>query len=433
MPKSVIKSGLITVLMTFLLSWQLEAQSVLGNSPFSRFGLGELVPDYNVRNAGMGNTGLANPDPDFVNIQNPALLPFNKLTNIDLGLIYNSRAMDDGAFKHSSRGGSVNYIGLSLPLSKKVTSYIGFMPLSSVDYQMGVSSTFSDGRIFRTALNGTGGLNKVNLGVGFPLTKRLNIGFMPTVIFGNINNSTSYSISDPGTINAPAAVVQTSSSILDITGRMGINYRIPLDTLDRYFLSFGGYGELGRNMGGNRLNQVIYTPAAYTTQFRIGDTLASTSGTTSYPASFGVGFSFARLLSYTISADFKYSLNEGSTFNGVAAPYKNSWTAGIGGEWTPNAYSQNYLGICTYRVGFNMSQTPLVTRGNSVQDNSVSFGFTAPITRKEAKFTRPYISGALIFGQRGGIELNGLQENYIRFVFGVTLNDATWFKRYKHD
>jgi hypothetical protein len=414
---------------------QSQAQSVLGNSPISRFGLGDLIPEQNVRSLGMGMTGIANPDPDFVNLMNPALLTFHKMVNLEVGLSYIAKDLSDVNTTYKSRGGGISYLSFTFPLTNRLVSNLSIMPLSSVDYSVRFSEKnyFGDGRNFNKVLSGSGGLNKVNFNLGYNITRRWSIGLAPSLIFGNINNDVTYGVITPNASGEPFVITNNNYNIFDATGRAGFNYRVPLDTLDKHFLSIGGFAELGRNLNGNLLGRIEYLPSSFTTAFRLTDTIASGSVKATYPAAFGIGISYSKLLSYTLTADMQYRLFEGSTFGEQRAPYRNSFMVGVGGEWTPNAYSKNYLGICTYRGGLNYTQQPLVLGGSQLNDYSVSLGITAPMVRKEAKFTRPYISTALVIGQRGSVATNGISEYYIKACLGITLNDATWFKRYKHD
>jgi hypothetical protein len=167
--------------------------------------------------------------------------------------------------------------------------------------------------------------------------------------------------------------------------------------------------------------------------YRSGDTLSSVTDKVTYPGTYALAISYTKPLKWGVSADFTYRNFEGSVAGNTTLPYRNTFKAALGGEWTPNAYSQNYLGICTYRAGVSYGQLPLVLGGSQLTDMNVAVGMTAPITRKEAKFTRPYLNVALIWGSYGGVSTNGLQNNYFRLSFSATLNDATWFKRYKHD
>jgi len=421
-----------TLLLVVLLSSQALAQSISGYSPLSRFGYGSLQPQGSTRNQGMGGAGAALPDPDFVNLQNPALLGYHRLSNLEVGLGYVANTWQDSANTHRSRGGGLNYLAITLPLTNQLTSHISFQPVSTVDYTIRLSSRFADSATFAKNSQGRGGLNRVNLGFGYNFENGLSLGIMPSFIFGQIQNIVEYRVINKGGFADHSTYYNSSTAVADVVGRLGINYRTRVDSSSNSYFSVGASAELGRTLGGSRLADLIYLPGNSSSAFRNGDTLNNNRGQFSYPSTYIFSLGYSKPLRWGVAADVSYQTFTGATFGDETLPYRNTINIAVGGEWTPNAYSQSYLGICTYRGGFNYGTLPMVLGGSQLQDMSFSIGMTAPITRKEAKFTRPYLNAALIVGQQGSSS-NGLQNSYIRLSLSATLNDATWFRRYKHD
>lgn len=426
-------SLLVTFVLATLVTTQTVAQSITGFNPLSRFGYGSLVPQQSVRNQGMGGAGNALPDPDFVNFQNPALLGYQRLSNLEIGLNYVSNTWQDSSSTHLSRGGGLSYFALTVPLTNQLTSSISFQPLSVVDYTIRLNSRFADSALFAKNSQGRGGLNRVNLGFGYNFENGLSLGVQPSFIFGQIQNIIEYRVVNRGGLPDHSTYFNSSTSVADVVAKIGANYRVRTDSLRNTYFSAGGYAEFGRSLGGSRLADLIYLPGNSSTGFRRGDTLIDGRDQFSFPSTYSFGLSYSRPLYWGIAADVTYQTFTSGTFAGERLPFQNSLSASLGGEWTPNAYSQNYLGICTYRGGVAYAQLPVVINNTQLEDYSFSVGVTAPITRKEAKFTRPYLNAALTVGQQGNRNTAGLQNAYLRLSFSVTLNDATWFKRYKHD
>src|SRR5688572_22582544 len=71
---------------------EIQAQE---NSPYSRYGVGDILPSQNIVNRSMG--GLAIPYRDFqsVNFVNPASLAWLKVTTLDIGVEYSSRTLHE--------------------------------------------------------------------------------------------------------------------------------------------------------------------------------------------------------------------------------------------------------------------------------------------------------------------------------------------------
>src|SRR5687768_959217 len=71
----------------------LSAQAQTENSPYSRYGLGDIVPGQNILNRGMGGVTAAYSDFHTVNFTNPASYAKLKYTTLDFGLDINSRTL----------------------------------------------------------------------------------------------------------------------------------------------------------------------------------------------------------------------------------------------------------------------------------------------------------------------------------------------------
>ena len=77
---------LILFSAAIFITFQVSAQN--GNSPYSVLGLGDISSPGYIRNMAMGGTGVSNGNPEFINIQNPALLHINKFQNLDLKFVF---------------------------------------------------------------------------------------------------------------------------------------------------------------------------------------------------------------------------------------------------------------------------------------------------------------------------------------------------------
>ena len=65
-------SALLVLALTFALPHEMRAQSNSTESPYSRFGIGELSQKTAGVSRGMGNVGIALRSDRFVNPKNPA-------------------------------------------------------------------------------------------------------------------------------------------------------------------------------------------------------------------------------------------------------------------------------------------------------------------------------------------------------------------------
>ena len=79
----IIKLGLLG--LTLCLSGVLAAQSI--NSPYSNHQLGEFLFQGLPHNFSMGQVGTGTPTPWHINLQNPALLTYNKFSSFQVVLV----------------------------------------------------------------------------------------------------------------------------------------------------------------------------------------------------------------------------------------------------------------------------------------------------------------------------------------------------------
>ena len=71
----------------------LSVQAQTENSPYSRYGLGDIVPSQNILNRGMGGVSAAYSDFHTVNFINPASYSKLKYTTFDFGLELDNRTL----------------------------------------------------------------------------------------------------------------------------------------------------------------------------------------------------------------------------------------------------------------------------------------------------------------------------------------------------
>ena len=115
----------------------LQAQE---NSPYSRFGLGDLTPSTNILNRAMGGVAIPYNDLQSVNFTNPASYAYLKVTTLDIGLDLSSRTLipNDESGKFNSKYLIPSYVQIGLPMKKKGFwgLNIGFKPMSRISYDL---------------------------------------------------------------------------------------------------------------------------------------------------------------------------------------------------------------------------------------------------------------------------------------------------------
>ncbi len=151
------------------------------------------------------------------------------------------------------------------------------------------------------------------------------------------------------------------------------------------------------------------------------------TGTVVSPASWKVGFSFARRDKWGIMADVKATNWNDFTALGRKDSLRNSLSYHLGFSYIPDSKSKNILGRIEYRVGGRYEKSNLAVFGTGVDVTALTFGAGIPMGR-----TRSRLNVGAEWMQRGTTENGLIQENYFRVFVGITFADK-WFYRYRYD
>lgn len=404
------------------------SQSKIGNSPLSRYGLGLQFPDGLSRNQGMGNVGIANIGLDHLNLQNPALLQYNRFVNIEGGYHFQQKYFKNEISSSDRSGGGPLHLVIGLPVSKRTTAAFGIKPFSAKEYKFysPVSAPFDTAVSISTFQQMQGSLSQVFLATGVKVTKNLNLGVEASYVFGTF--------------------AQTDSIIVAYRGLFGSQYSIARETLFKGFMIRPGFSwviPLNKEkntsfvVGGTVQFMPVLDAKNYGTVFRpFGvDTInKGTNASFQHPVQYGLGIAYQKSYNVRIAADFKYIMATGLNLPYASSTIKNGWQAGLGGEYIPGtSKSTRYINIINYRAGVQLSASPYTINNESIKSRLVTLGASFPIIRKESKFMRPLFNAAFQFGQMGNANTFEGRDRYIGFVLGVTLNDQLWFQRYRID
>ena len=203
--KSIVKTFCTVLILLFV--QQVTAQE---NSPYSRYGIGDLVPNTNTVNRGMGGVSAGYVDVLSINFNNPASYSrfqtmaeagSNKVMSgrvlLDVGVNYESRTLQspNQPLKFSSSYGYFSYVQVGMPLNKKWGLSFGLRPLSRVNYNINRLEQLTDPLTGKsidtaaTAFSGNGGGFLPTIGTGYAFGD-LSIGGNIGYLFGRKEVST---------------------------------------------------------------------------------------------------------------------------------------------------------------------------------------------------------------------------------------------------
>jgi hypothetical protein len=419
-----------------LLSGSAMAQG-LGNSPYSRLGLGDYTGNLGgVRQLGMGGTGVAAPNTGNVNELNPALLYYTPRTTWEVGFNAQVKTVRNATTSSRAGTGTLGYLALAVPLNRRWGAGIGLKPYSTVDYESASTGPVNGdpASVAYRQYKGTGGLSEAYLGTGFHLLRDLNVGGSVSYLFGTIDQMTGTAITTP-TITARQLVVDNESlRYSDFLFRAALQYRHKFSK--DLNLNVGAVQSFRTDLSANRIRTAERQEATGAVTSSVS--LSDDTGNVTVPALSQVGITLDNSRNWTASVDV--SRQQWSKFRSFSAlstsALSDTWRVAAGGEFTPDPGSvEHYFQRVTYRFGLSVAQMPYQPAGQNLYDRAVHWGFAFPLPTASA-LESTTVSLAFLYGVRGNTDYlygNGgnsnVQENYLRVQVGATLSNRWFIKR----
>ena len=422
----------------FLVSFSLTALSVIQthaqeNSPYSRYGLGDLIPAQNILSRSMGGLSTAFTDYQAVNFSNPASYTGLKITTLDIGLDYTSRTLRtlNPPKKFTSANLVPSYVQIGLPLSKKREwgMNLGLRPVSRINYEIFTRTRVPNVDSIQYKYVGYGGSYQAYMGMAYG-TKSLSVGFNAGYMFGNKEYSTRVSF-----INDTVKYKSTSSTDTSNFGglflNLGVQYKIKLSK--QYTLRLGATANLQSTLNATRSitrETIDFSP---TVGIVVVDSIykgQNQKGEIIYPSSWTAGFMIERNEKWMAGAEINVDKWGDYRYYGEADKLKNSFMARVGGQFMPDNKSTKYWNRVVYSAGFMIGTDPIFY-SKRVGYYAFTFGTRLPVRR--SGYTNQYttVNTAFEIGFRGN-KTNEISENIFRFSLGLNLSDV-WFIKRKYE
>jgi hypothetical protein len=431
------------------------------NSPYSRYGLGDLTPNHNVFTRGMGgiSAGIADNSSIYispnsgVNFTNPASLSTIISTIFDVGTEIDYRILKSSnpAKKFTSANTYVSYLQIAFPLTtpkmaKKKMSWgmsLGLKPVSKINYKIERNERLTGIDSLNTLYEGNGGVNQVHVGTGFRY-KNFSFGINAGYMFGSKDYSTKLTfIPDSSTTYYYLSNSENKTSFGGFFINGGLQYDIALAKDGKNdvtkSLRLGVYGNLKQNLNANNdlvREIIIYDPNG--NQYQLDSVYEENNikGKISFPAMVSAGAVYEDS-HWLIGADFDYGNWASYRYYGQTDNVQNNWTVRLGAQYLPaklNTPVKKYFSFVKYRAGFYYGPDYIKTTSNRPE-----YGFTVgtgmPLTslKRRSSFDRSYVvlNTGLEFGSRGNKQTN-LRESLVRFSIGISMN-AQWFQKPKYN
>lgn len=425
-----------------------SAQTVT-NSPYSRYGIGDLNFMGDSHNLAMGGTSVAESTPLYINLVNPAGITNFRQQRFVFDVGMDVRYTNTTSAAASQKNSNATFRYLAGGFAAKPWWFFSFQlrPMSSVGYAFSDTARLKyseETSIFSETFNGKGGLNKLSIATAFKFWNTVSVGATGSVLFGNLeryhhiqnlkNNGRPDGYSSTLTNN----VTYTDKFIMhglqyDLGFRVEKGWKSRKDSLvDAVRISLGAY--VGGDSELKSRNELFLSSTHYTSSGSkiysyqsFSDTVAcdtSYRGRLAIPGGFGVGMSVEFMDKLMVNADYHYQ--DWSKFalpgHSESSDMREYKYMGLGMQFVYDKYSSRFFRTINYRVGIHKQETYIKINGHGVDDRGVSFGLGLPIRTL-------LLNVGVNLGKRGTTEYNLYEEKYFLMSFSVTAHDIWFVKR----
>ena len=414
----------IAIALLFLTAFISHAQNST-ISPYSFFGIGDLRSGATIENQQMGGIGIYT-DSIHINLQNPAGLGKLRLTTYTFGGSHREFRLETFEEEQRTSVTNMEYIGLAFPVSKKVGIGLGLKPRSSVGYALEAESIDENQDVVTNIFTGEGGLNQAFLSVGFELFKNLNLGATAKFNFGFLQTERLQSVE-----GVQFGTIDTRES--DVSG-FDFNYGLTYTPkIGKYTLFTSARVNTQANLTSTNSQVIGSFDTSSGSQVEVVEVDLEAQGLKftelKIPTIYSAGLGFGQDKKWFLGAE--YSFQEFSAFENVFVivenlEYVDASTIAVGGYFIPDYASfTTYLKRVNYRAGIRYDKTGLMLNGKEIENFGITFGFGLPLG---GAFSNLNLGFEL--GRRGTTAAGLIEENYLKFGVGLSLNDR-WFQKRK--
>ncbi len=413
------------------------------NSPYSRFGMGDLFDQNFVNQSGMGGLSTAYNDAAHLNILNPASLPHLRTTAFELAANTRYSALEnkDGT-KATLWGGNLSYLALGFPMQNSINEVLdqrkkkvkwgmslALVPFTTVGYDIKTTSFLPGADTIRYAYEGTGGTYRFVWGNGIKI-KNFSAGINVAYLFGKISRERRVS---PDLENVYDQTFIDDFSVGGFLWDVGFQYDLeldkdrPEDEISSKKITFGLTASANNKFRTN--SSFLYR--SFNASYNDLDTVAAATeviGEGLLPGFISVSAMYVKRNKVKLGVQFDSRQWSAYSNDAKSDTLNNTIRIAVGGEYIPDFSSyNNYAAKIRYRLGAFYGTDPRSVFNNSLTNYGINIGFGLPVILPRQRTS--FVNVAFELGKFGTPE--SLQETYGKLSLGFTLNDNSWFFKRK--
>lgn len=419
-----------TFLLFFTFSSGIIFSQISTNSPYSRFGLGNLNNSSSADQLGMGGSSVVYNNPDVINFNNPATYSSFKAKSFLFTTSLNSSASRFTTSNNIQYENNTSFskIALGFPVNKYISVSSGLLPFSNVGYQLDYNDTenFLEDTVSISSI-GNGGLSKYYLGASVKLHKTLSVGVNASYLFGGLSRNKTADFNNSSIFNVSSV---NRTNITGVSFETGLLFNTDLSEDNN--ISFGLTYNHNANLNARR-TLLGTTYELNNSLLVIKDTFQNEveNGTIVLPSKLSAGIMYSSekwllLANYSSQNWSDYSITFGEEREDDNL--ENSVCVSSGLQYTPEFNSvTKYWKRINYRMGARYDKTYLSLKDLQLTEKSLTFGLGLPVKRSNS-----FYNIGMEVGKQGTTQDKLIQERFVRFTFGVTFK-GLWFVKRKYD
>lgn len=388
------------------------------NSPYTRYGYGEITESLSGEQRAMGGTGLGLRSKNVINSLNPATYSSIDSTTFlfDVGVSGLLSRFSDPVGSRTLFNANIEYLTVQFPLMKNVGFSGGLQPYSFSGYNYYSSdylptSEYPDTVFTTRSYNGIGGINQVYGGLSVEVLKHISLGVNAYYMFGSSINSRILEFSDGIT---PPSGQKDSITVSSMRFRYGVQF---FNTFaNKHEFNLGAIYEFKKKLNATYSEATGSVLTDLTERQSIHTQFES-------PETFGIGLAYTYDKKLTLTADYSMKKWADAKFIGALDTLSNSSKIAIGAEYQPDNKGRRYYERVLYRAGFNMSDPYYKINGATQPKNfGITFGFGLPL-----KNSNTVLNTSFEYGKIGTAGM--LREDYFKITINAVFNETWFFKR----
>lgn len=410
-------------LISFFVFTQLVVSQNNTNSPYTRFGYGELVDNSSAEQRSMGGVAIGVRSNQTINTFNPASYSaVDSMTFMfDLGFSALYSRFTDPTTGKSTLTANLEYISMQFPLAKWLGFSAGLLPYSFLGYNFSSSDSVplqtNSGTPnyvkYTKSFLGSGGFSQVFAGLSGNFFKHISLGMNAYYLFGTMYNDRYLSFTN--TADNTSTLQYNNITAGSLRFRYGLQLYNTFAKKHDITLGFIYEPKIKLNGSFSQVTSGVLT-----------DTLPGSSDF-QLPEMMGGGLHYTYNNQFSLGIDYFTQKWGEATFFGKTDSLSNRSKISIGGEYIPNPTGRNFSDHVKYRAGFYISDAYYKLNGLQAPKNfGISVGVGLPLFNK-ATNTITMLNTSLEYGKIGSSSL--LREDYLKLTVNLVFNEHWFFKR----